>query len=116
MSTWSTENFEIVIRPDAKERCLFSKRVYQPGEAIYQMDYWTEEVMPMHVTNHSCDPNATFNEQGMLVALRDIPAGAEITFNYLNNPTPASPWDFACQCGSSNCIGWVKTASVSQLD
>jgi SET domain len=107
----STENFEVITSADAKERCLFTTRAFKSGESIYQMDYWSKEVMPMHVTNHSCEPNARFDESGMLVALQDIPSGVEITFDYLNTPTPASPWNFACQCGTASCIGWVKAAS-----
>ncbi len=68
--------------------------------------------MPIHATNHSCDPNAAFDAEGMLVALRDIAPNEEITFDYLKHPTPASPWNFACRCGSSNCVGWISASRV----
>lgn len=90
---------------------MIASRAFKPGEAIYQMDYWSAEVMPMHVTNHACDANATFDEAGTLVALRAIATDEEITFNYLNNPTPASPWNFACECGAPNCTGWIKATA-----
>lgn len=104
-------DFHMITRDDAKERCLIASRAFKPGEAIYQMDYWSAEVMPMHVTNHACDANATFDEAGTLVALRAIATDEEITFNYLNNPTPASPWNFACECGAPNCTGWIKATA-----
>ncbi len=67
--------------------------------------------MPIHVTNHSCDPNATFDRSGMLIALRDIESGEELTYDYLAHPIPASPWDFECDCGVEKCIGWVKVTT-----
>jgi hypothetical protein len=106
----STEHFQMITTDDAKARSLFTTRAFKRGEAIYQLDYWSQEVMPMHVTNHSCEPNAEFDETGMLTALCDIPVGAEITFNYLNTPTPASPWNFECQCGALTCQGWISAA------
>jgi hypothetical protein len=90
------------------ERGLFAARKFERGAAIYQLDYWSEETMPMHVTNHSCDANAAFDESGMLIASRDIERDEEITFNYLKTPLPASPWNFKCLCGTANCVGWVE--------
>jgi len=56
--------------------------------------------------NHSCEPNAEFVERD-LVALREIKASEQITFDY--NTTEydlASP--FECQCGSDRCCGVVR--------
>lgn len=56
--------------------------------------------------NHSCDPNAGLDGQIVLVALRDIRAGEEITFDYATSD--ASPYDeFECGCGSRTCRGHV---------
>jgi hypothetical protein len=56
--------------------------------------------------NHSCEPNAYL--RGLeLVALADIPARSEITFDY--NTTEwelASP--FTCLCGAPSCVGTVR--------
>lgn len=56
--------------------------------------------------NHSCEPNA-YLKGDTLVALRELPEGAEITFDY--NTTE---WDlanpFACACGSAVCVGTVR--------
>ena len=58
--------------------------------------------------NHSCDPNcAVTKTEGTLwiVAIRDISAGEELSFNYgyemtqyQNNP---------CNCGAHNCCGYI---------
>ncbi len=59
---------------------------------------------PADWVNHSCEPNAGLDGQIVLVALRDIHAGEEITFDYATSD--ASPYDeFECGCGSSLCRG-----------
>jgi uncharacterized protein len=56
--------------------------------------------------NHSCDPNAGLDGQIVLVALRDIRAGEEVTFDYATSD--ASPYDeFECGCASRRCRGHV---------
>lgn len=107
----NTENFHVK-KFDNGERGLFSSRAFAAGEEIYPFDYWSQTLMPIHVTNHSCAPNATFNRTGMLVALKEIGTGEEITFDYLTHPTPASPWNFKCDCGSENCVGWFLAAAA----
>ena len=56
--------------------------------------------------NHSCDPNAGLSGQICLVAMRDISAGEEITYDYAM--TDGSPYDeFPCGCGAETCRGRV---------
>ncbi len=56
--------------------------------------------------NHSCSPNCGLRGQIALVALRDIPAGEEVTFDYAM--CDGSPYDeFDCDCGSIHCRGRV---------
>ena len=100
--------FHVRDHSNEKGRGLFASKAFVKGEDIYPFDYWSKELMPIHVTNHSCDPNATFNEQRMLVALREIQENEEITYDYLLHPIPASPWDFKCECKSDGCVKWVK--------
>lgn len=114
MPGFNSENFYIVELPNAKAASLFAGRAYARGEAIYPFDYWSQPLMPMHVTNHSCNPNASF-EDGMLIALREIAAHEEITFDYLAHPLPASPWDFECLCGAENCIGRVRVGTPQDI-
>jgi uncharacterized protein len=59
--------------------------------------------------NHSCDPNSKTDVIGgkiWIIALRDIKAGEEITYNY--------GYDFSdeyethpCRCGSKKCVGFI---------
>ncbi|MBX3175455.1 MAG: SET domain-containing protein-lysine N-methyltransferase [Gemmatimonadaceae bacterium] len=58
--------------------------------------------------NHHCEPNAELRER-VLVALRDIAEGEDVTFDY--NTTEwelAEP--FSCACGSPRCVGVVRGA------
>ena len=63
---------------------------------------------PARFLNHSCSPNAEArfaDDRIWLVALRDIRAGEEITFNYgfdLENYR-----DYPCDCGSPNCVRFI---------
>jgi hypothetical protein len=52
--------------------------------------------------NHSCDPNCGIVGSVMLVAMRDIAEGEEITFDYAM--TDSQDYDeFDCQCGTELC-------------
>lgn len=51
--------------------------------------------------NHSCDPNCGMHGEITFVAIRDIPAGEELTVDYafIDN----EDYSFECHCGSSKC-------------
>ena len=57
--------------------------------------------------NHSCDPNSGFRGQVFLVAMRDIKAGEEVTFDYGMTVSESAGSDMVfkmdCACGSPNC-------------
>jgi uncharacterized protein len=59
---------------------------------------------PADFINHSCNPNAGIKGQIHLVAMRDIQADEEITFDFA---TVIAEWvgmdAIACNCGSSYC-------------
>jgi uncharacterized protein len=58
--------------------------------------------------NHSCSPNCESElDDGAvwLIALRDIAAGEEITYNY-GYDLEEYP-DYPCQCGSPGCVGFI---------
>jgi len=62
---------------------------------------------PPDYVNHCCSPNAGLSGQIALVAMRDIGAGEEITYDYAMSD--GSPYDeFACSCGSPHCRGHVS--------
>jgi SET domain-containing protein len=58
--------------------------------------------------NHSCDPNCevyTTSHTIWIVALRDITAGEELTYNYgyeLDDGT-----EHPCTCGAEHCCGYI---------
>ncbi len=56
--------------------------------------------------NHSCDPNAGIVANRNLVAIRDIPAGQEIRFDY-STTMDEDLWTLECRCGSPLCRGVV---------
>jgi uncharacterized protein len=60
--------------------------------------------------NHSCDPNAGHHIDGDttdLVAIRDIAAGEQITFDY-STTLDEDDFTFACRCGAANCRGVMR--------
>ena len=61
---------------------------------------------PWRFMNHSCEPSARI-EGRTVIALREIPTGEQITFNY--NTTE---WElaeaFTCHCGSAGCQGEIR--------
>jgi hypothetical protein len=62
---------------------------------------------PADLINHSCDPNAGLCGQISLVAMRDIAANEEITFDYAM--ADSSSFDeFECACGAATCRGRVS--------
>jgi hypothetical protein len=67
-----------------------------------------EQIEDADHVNHSCEPNAGIKGQIILVAMRDIAAGEEITFDYATvlcgeaHPILDS-YFFACCCGSPGC-------------
>jgi SET domain-containing protein len=59
----------------------------------------------MLYTNHSCDPNLAIQGQIVLVAMRDIAAGEELTIDWAT--TDDGDHELACHCGSPCCRGVV---------
>lgn len=78
----------------------FTQRVLQVDEEVYILT--AEKKEPNDCFNHSCEPNLGFAGQISLVAMRDIEAGEELTFDYAMSD--GGPYDeFECQCGSPYC-------------
>jgi len=66
--------------------------------------------------NHSCDPNVYVRGSRELVALRTIPAGQEITFDYSTTmkydaekilASGHELWTCVCLCGAAACRGII---------
>lgn len=78
----------------------FTQRVIQVDESLYLLTPEAKE--PADCFNHSCDPNLGFFGQIGLMAMRDIEAGEELTFDYAMSD--GGPYDeFECSCGSPDC-------------
>jgi uncharacterized protein len=66
---------------------------------------------PATLLNHSCAPNLGARENGWcaydFVALRDIPAGDELAFDYATTEHElVAP--LTCSCGSLACVGEIR--------
>jgi len=64
---------------------------HRPGSMLY--------------TNHSCDPNVAIQGQIVLVAMRDVAPGEELTIDWAT--TDDGDHELACRCGSPRCRGVV---------
>ena len=61
---------------------------------------------PGDMINHSCDPNLGLLGSMVLVAMRDIEVGEELTFDYAT--CDDSDYDeFDCLCGTASCRGRI---------
>ena len=58
--------------------------------------------------NHGCSPNCEAEMDGeriLIKAIRDIPPGAEVTFNYGYDIEDYR--DHPCRCGQPGCVGYI---------
>jgi hypothetical protein len=79
----------------------------QVEEDLYLAARPTDKAEPADYINHSCNPNAGFDGQIVLIALRPINPGEEICIDYAM--CDGSPYDeFTCQCGTANCRGQIS--------
>ena len=66
----------------------------------------TNRIQKVDMFNHSCDPNAGFNGQIFLVAMKDIKKNEQITFDYamvLHKSKNIPVYKMKCLCGLENC-------------
>jgi hypothetical protein len=67
--------------------------------------------MPQHYINHSCDPNAGFDGQVFLVAMKKINKGEEVVYDYAmimhTNSKSNSYFQIDCVCGTKYCRGKI---------
>ena len=96
------------ITHEESERRLAAGNVYIIGlDERSAIDGSTRKTTARYI-NHACDPNCHTEQFGntiWLVAIRDIEAGEELTYNYgyddedyANNP---------CHCGAKHCCGYI---------
>jgi len=79
-------------------------RSIQVDEHLYLVSDETPE--PGDMLNHSCEPSCGLVGATLLVAMRDIAEGEELTFDYAT--CDSSDYDeFECLCGEPTCRGVV---------
>lgn len=123
----SSDHKNAVVRRNKFGRAVFAKKKIKKGELIAVFDGpiyddlfdgWTEDLLNHTIQigpklwrdslglarymNHSCDPNCGIKKYIHVVAMRDISAGEEITWDY--EMTEKSDWfKMRCGCGSPLC-------------
>jgi SET domain-containing protein len=63
---------------------------------------------PARFINHSCAPNCEAQEEDehiWIIAVRDIKAGEELSFNYGYDIQDYE--EHPCRCGTANCLGFM---------
>ncbi|MBI1973640.1 SET domain-containing protein [Candidatus Micrarchaeota archaeon] len=70
-------------------------------------DRYLDLFAPGVFVNHSCTPNAGIKDDFQLVALRDIPAGKEIFYDY-STTLDEQLWTMRCRCGEPSCRNRVE--------
>ncbi len=113
----------------AKGTCVFATRAIRAGEllghcggdpvdhdsvhSIHLGGELIDPAEPFRFISHACEPNAEFRDRSRwLHAVRDIPAGAEITIDYLfTEPRISAP--FACHCGAPSCRKMICTPAAN---
>ena len=59
--------------------------------------------------NHSCEPNAGINGHLLMVAMKDIKKGEEITYDYVMTDADFD-YSFKCCCGAKSCRKVIRTS------
>jgi uncharacterized protein len=78
----------------------------QIADGLHLVALTDDEYEPvMLFLNHSCEPNVGFAGNVVLVAMRDIEDGEELTTDYAMFDT--SPGTMVCRCGSPSCRGTI---------
>jgi len=110
---------------------LFAKRLIKSGELILmftgpiigftqavakgERECWPLQVgrdqyidleKPGCYANHSCDPNSGVVLDRFLLAIRDIPEGTEIRYDY-STTVDEDHWSMECRCKSRQCRGII---------
>ncbi len=106
--SWSIyERLDSITQEKIRSFCLGTKDVfYAPKDLNYLPINW--------YMNHSCEPNVGFNTKGDFVAMRDIPAGEELCWDYGFGETNPD-FSMRCLCGSNSCRGVITGSDWKRL-
>jgi SET domain-containing protein len=79
----------------------------QIAEGLHLVALTDDEYEPvMLFINHCCEPNVGFAGNVVLVAMRDVEAGEELTTDYALFDT--APGSMECRCGSGSCRRTIR--------
>jgi len=93
----------------SRQRSHFSVQVYDDVHIEVDERVTADEILARHYwrfLNHGCEPNVALRGVEVL-ALRDIAAGEEITFDYETTEFEMAV-PFKCRCGASTCRGQIR--------
>ena len=123
------DNPKVVVRRTKHHgRGVFAKEDIKKGEVIavfdgkiydYDFEGWNDRICD-HVVqfeekkwriskgigqriNHSCEPNCGIKNLFKVVAMRKIPKGEEITWDYEMTERNVTGWSMKCSCGTKSC-------------
>jgi SET domain-containing protein len=75
------------------------------GDGRHRVSMVRREDEPTNFANHSCEPNGTVKDRG-LVAVRGIAPDEEVTVDY--SLVSSRTWTMQCNCQASTCRGLVR--------
>jgi SET domain-containing protein len=90
-----------------------ARRIDSDNEFIFTLDDEFDldgkvDWNPARFINHSCDPNCEAEIDGhrvWIIALRDLKAGEELSFNYGYDLVDYH--EHPCRCGANECVGFM---------
>lgn len=82
--------------------------LYGPNWVGMSKNKWIDPEGLANFLNHSCEPNCGIKGSRMVVALKDIKKGDEITIDYSITEMDQL-WHMKCDCGSKKCRKIIKS-------
>jgi SET domain-containing protein len=98
---------ERISKEESLRRCEQSNPFIFGLDATHDLDGSVEWNLA-RLFNHSCGPNCEAVEENQriwIIALRDIEAGEELTYNY--GYSLEEYQEHPCHCGATQCVGFV---------
>lgn len=102
---------DVVLVYDAE---IFPMHLVKDGiriDGVFGMEFKNKGCIEYHV-NHSCNSNCrlSLEKTPTLIALKDIPIGKELTYNYNSTQYDMfeSESEFNCKCGEKECLGRIR--------
>ena len=98
---------EKITKQESLVRCERSNEYIFAIDDVHDLD-GNVDWNPARFLNHSCEPNCEAQFAGgriWIVAIREIRAGEELTFNYSYDLTDYR--EHPCHCGANKCVGYI---------